>query len=183
MGYTIVTHFDAKGYNKLYTLLSLLSDERISRVPYGRVEDKRRYQVDTLPYHITISSSKGPLDSLMSAMEEFQFSSFIISIVGLDVMRGKNNSQVLYFEVGPSKEMEKLQLEMYRITGNDKYIPGKAIPHITLCISKDYRKIDRIKNLVLSDFAPFTLQVMSVGLYEVWPGKLISECHFKSMCS
>lgn len=179
MGYTIVTHFDAEGYKKLHTILSVVSDERICRVPYGRVEDNRRYQVDTLPYHVTVSSSKGPLDCLMSALEKFRFSPFNITIVGLNVMQGKNNSQVLYFEVGPSKEMDKLQSEMYIITGNEKYIPGKAIPHITLCISKDYAKINRIKNFVLSGFAPFTLKVMSVGLYEIWPGKLVTECHFR----
>ena len=120
MGYTIVTHFDAKGYKKLHSILSVVSDERICRVPYGRVEDDRRYHVDTLPYHITVSSSKGPLDCLMSVLEGFQFSPFNISIVGLKVMRGKNNSQVLYFEVEPSIEMDQLRSEMYKITGNEK---------------------------------------------------------------
>lgn len=178
MEYTIITHFNEEGYKKLNSILSVIAGEKTCRVPYGRVKDNRRYQVDTLPYHITVSSSKGPLDHLMSTLDGFQFSPFNISIMGLDVMWGKNNSQVLYFEVGPSKKMDKLQSEMYKITGNEKYIPGKVIPHITLCISKDYRKIDRVKNLVLSGFAPFTLKVMSIGLYEVWPGKLLSEYHF-----
>lgn len=179
MGYTIVTHFDAEGYKKLHTILSVVSDERICRVPYGRVEDNRRYQVDTLPYHITVSSSKGPLDHLMSTLDGFQFSPFNVSIVGLNVMSGKNNSQVLCFEVAPSGEMDMLQLEMYRLLGNEKYFPGKNVPHVTLCISKDYGKIDRIKNLVLSNFVPFTIKVISVGLYEIWPGKLVTECHFR----
>lgn len=115
MGYTIVTHFDAEGYKKLHSILSVVSDERICRVPYGRVEDNLRYQVDTLPYHITVSSSNDPLDCLMSALEGFQFSPFSVSIVGLNIMWGKNNSQVLYFEVGQSKEMDQLQSEMYKI--------------------------------------------------------------------
>ena len=174
-----MTHFDTEGYIKLNSILSVMANEKICRVPYGRVEDNRRYQVDTLPYHITVSSSKGPLDRLMLALEGFQFSPFDISIVGLNVMPGKNNSQVLYFEVAPSMEMDSLRSEMCSLIGNEKHIPGKNIPHITLCISKDYGKIDRIKNLILSGFAPFTLRVMSVGLYEVWPGKLMSECYFK----
>ena len=148
-------------------------------MPYGRVEDNRRYEVDTLPYHITVSSSKGPLDCLMSALEGFRFSPFDISIVGVNVMLGKNNSQVLYFEVAPSAEMDTLQLEMYRLIGDKKYYPGMNDPHVTLCISKDYEKIDRIKGVVLSGFVPFTLRVISVGLYKIWPGQLISECHFR----
>jgi 2'-5' RNA ligase len=178
MVYTLVTHFDAEGYKKLHSILSVIADEKICRVPYGRVDDNLRYQVDTLPYHITVSSSMGPLDRLMSALQEFRFSPFNIMIAGLNVMQGKNDSQVLCFEVAPSAEMDLLQFEMYTITGNDKYILGKNDPHITLCISKDHGKIDRIKNLVLSNFVPFTLKVVSIGLYEIWPGKLISECHF-----
>lgn len=179
MGYTIVTHFDAEGYKKLNSILSVIANERICRVPYGRVEDSRRYEVDTLPYHITVSSSKGPLGCLMSALEGFRFSPFDISIVGLNVMPGKNNSHVLYFEVAPSSEMDTLQMEMYRLIGNKKYFPGMNVSHMTLCISKDYGKIDRIKGFVMSGFVPITLRVISVGLYEIWPGQLISECHFR----
>ena len=86
MGYTIITHFDSNGYYKLHSILSIIEDVRACRVPYGRVDDKYRYQVDTLPYHI--------------------------------------------------------------------------------------------RSLLSNGFTSFTLTVMSLGLYEVWPGKLLSEFHF-----
>ena len=105
MGYTLITHFDAEGYKKLYSYLSVIADETVCRVPYGRVKDKRRYQVDTLPYHLTVSSSKATLAHLMNKMNGFRFTPFDIMITGLGIMNGRGSSQVLYFKVVLSKEM------------------------------------------------------------------------------
>ena len=178
MGYTIITHFDSNGYYKLHSILSIIADETVCRVPYGRVDDKYRYQVDTLPYHLTVSSSKLPLFRLLSVLNGFAFKPFDITINGLDIMPGKNHSQVLYFSIAPSAEMDLLQTRMYQVIGNDKYLPGNHTNHITICISKDSGKIQRIKSLLSKGFTTFTLTVMSIGLYEIWPGKLLSEFHF-----
>ena len=42
MGYAIVLQFDAEGYRKLNSILSVIDNEKICRVPYGRVEDNQR---------------------------------------------------------------------------------------------------------------------------------------------
>lgn len=181
MGYTFITHFDAEGYKKLYSYLSVIADETICRVPYGRVEDKRRYQVDTLPYHLTVSSSKATLAHLLNIMDEFRFAPFDIIITGLGIMNGKGGSQILYYKIAPSEEMDLLQMKLYEIIGNDRYLPGNNTLHITICISKDQRKIERIKNNLSKSFAPFSLKVMSIGLYEIWPGKMMADYYFSQI--
>ena len=181
MGYTFITHFDTEGYKKLYSYLSVISDKKNCRVPYGRVEDKRRYQVDTLPYHLTVSSSKTTLAHLMNKMDGFGFEPFDIIITGLGIMNGRGGSQVLYYKIAPSKEMDLLRMKLYKIIGNDRYLPENNTLHITICISKDQRKIERIKNNLSKGFAPFSLKVMSIGLYEIWPGKMMAEYYFSQI--
>lgn len=178
MGYTFITHFNAEGYKKLYSYLSVIADETICRVPYGRGEDKRRYLVDTLPYHLTVSSSKESLGHLMNLMDGFGFSPFDIMITGLDIMNGRDGSKVLYYKVVPSAKMDLLQMKLYGLIGNDKYLPGNNTLHITICISKDHRKIERIKNNLSKSFTPFSVKVISLGLYEIWPGKMMAEYYF-----
>jgi hypothetical protein len=69
-------------------------------------------------------------------------------------------------------------MKLYELTGNDRYLPGKNTLHITICISKDHGKIERIRNKLLKSFAPFSMKVMSLGLYEVWPGKMMAKYYF-----
>lgn len=174
MGYTIITHFNSEGYNTIYSLMKVVANERICRVPYGRVEDKLRYQVDTLPFHFTVSSSKGTLDSLMTKLDGVGFSPFELIVNGVGVMRGRNNSRVLYFGVERSLEFNALQVELYDRIGNAKYLPDASVVHLTLCISKDHDKINRIKTNIEKIFTPFRLKVTSLGVYEIWPGKLMT---------
>lgn len=178
MGYTFITHFDAEGYKRLYSHLSVIADETICRVPYGRVEDKQRYQVDTLPYHLTVSSSKATLAHLINIMAGFEFEQFDIITTGIGIMYGKGGSQVLYYKIAPSEKMDVLQMKLYERIGNDRYLPENNTLHVTICISKDHKKIERIKNKLSKDFAPFSLKVISLGLYEIWPGKMMAEYCF-----
>lgn len=123
MGYTIITHFNSEGYNTIYSLMEVVANERISRVPYGRVENRLRYQMDTLPFHFTVSSSKETFDSLMTKLEGFSFSPFELKVNGMGVMHGRDNSRVLYFGVGRSSEYNALQAVLYDRIGNAKYLP------------------------------------------------------------
>lgn len=179
MGYTIITHFDAKSYQKIHSFLSVLTNEKISHIPYGRVEDKKRYILDTLPYHITVTSSKEPLPILMSKLDGFNYTPFDITITGIGIMHGRERSQILYFKIAPSSTMDLLQAKLYPLIENDKYLPRTNTLHMTLCISKDRKKIERIRNIIENDFKPFKLTVRSLGLYEIWPGKLMAEYHFE----
>lgn len=172
MGLTLITHFTQEGYRTLYEVLKPIQLERVCRVPYGRVEDSQRYAVDNLPYHFTVTSSKESLAKVMSQMNGFEFTPFTITIDGLDIMRGRNNSLVLYFRIRSSKEMDNLQMRLYEIVGNKDYLPQNNITHMTLCISKDHNKIFRLKKSIESIFQPFKLEIISLGLYEIWPAQL-----------
>ena len=110
MGLTLITHFSEESYRTISNVLQPTQHESICRVQYGRVKDSQRYAVDNLPYHFTVTSSKEPLDKVMPLMNGFKFTPFTVTIEGLDIMRGRNNSLVLYFKIIPSKEMSNLQL-------------------------------------------------------------------------
>lgn len=172
MGLTLITHFSEEGYRTISNILKPLQHECICRVPYGRVEDSQRHDVDNLPYHFTVTSSKEPLNKVMSQMNDFEFKPFTVTIEGLDIMRGRNDSLVLYFKIRPSKEMANLQLRLYELWRNQNYLPQNDIIHMTLCISKDHDKIFRLKKAIESTFQPFELEITNLGLYEIWPGQL-----------
>lgn len=70
--------------------------------------------------------------------------------------------------------MDALLAELYKRIGNEKYHPEKANLHLTICISKDLDKIHRITARIKQQFIPFRLRIMSLGLYEIWPGVLKS---------
>lgn len=175
MSLTLITHLSEESYRALDGILKPLGTERVCRVPYGRVKDSERYAVDTLPYHFTVTSTKEPLSSLAPRMQDFEFVPFSVEVNGLDVMRGRNNSRVLYLKISPSSDFYELQDRLFSIFGNEKYLPGENVVHMTLCISKDWKKVFRIKHAIESTFSPFELQVTGLGLYEIWPGRLIAE--------
>lgn len=172
MTLTLITHFTEESYMILSDFLEPLRHERVCRVPYGRVEDSQRYAVDNLPYHFTVTSSKESLDKVMFQMNDFEFKPFTVTIEGLDIMRGRSNSLVLYFKIRPSKEMVNLQLRLYNLWRNQYYLPQNSIIHMTLCISKDHDKIFRLKKAIESTFQPFELEITNLGLYEIWSGQL-----------
>lgn len=172
--HTLITHFDEAGYRTLYSVLNHDPAERINHIPYGRVDDKIRRVGDTLPLHITVSSSTEPLDEIMHRLKGLSFKPFDVYVDGIGLSAAKENSHFLYFKIRKSKEMDVLLDKIYKRVGNEKYKPGKAKPHITICISKDLTKVNRIKDRILEHHIPFRLRVMSLGLYEIWPGVLKS---------
>ena len=118
------------------------------------------------------------LAHLMNIMDGFGFMPFDIIITGLGIMNGKGGSRVLYYKIAPSEEMDLLQMKLYELIGNDRYQPGNNTVHITICISKDQRKVERIMNNLSKSFTPFSMKDMSLGLYEIWPGKMMAEYYF-----
>ena len=172
--YTLITHFDDNSYQKLYSILNYDPSERINHIPYGRMPDDIRKVADTLPLHITVSSSKMPLNEVMNRLEGLAFRPFDVWIDSIGLSPAKQHSHFLYFKIKQSEEMDALLNDLFIRIGNDKYNPENAKLHITICISKDKSKILRIKNRIKQEFIPFKLRIMSLGLYEIWPGALKS---------
>lgn len=174
MSYTLITHFTSEDYQRIHKIIKKVNG-RMCRVPYGRVDDDQRYKVDTLPYHLTVSSSKRHLLDVLDEMRGFSFHTFRLQINGVSEMNGKNGSKILYFSLSPSDDWDKLQTCVHGFLHNDKYIAGNQTPHITICISKDKEKIKRIRECIEDSFEPFDVHVTSLGLYSIWPGKMMSE--------
>lgn len=172
--FTLIARFNASGNEKLNSLISRI-DEKMCRVPYCRVPDSERYAVDNLPYHLTVSSSKTSQKEIIEALKPLSFEPFEIVVDGVETMCGMRDSRVLYFKIQDSDKLNKLLINAYDCLKNGKYLPDRNTPHITIAISRDYEKIERIKSAIERDFSPFSLKVGSLGLYSIWPGELVWE--------
>lgn len=169
--YTLITLFDECSYRKLYSVLGNVNFDNLCRVPYRRVSDALRCLLDTLPLHFTISSSKDGLSDIMEKMGNFSFFPFEVVVDGIDVMKGKDDSYVLYFKIRQNQNMDNLRKSVYALLGNPSYLPDRHINHITLNITKDKQQTKHLKR-ALKDISPFSLKITSLGLFQIWPGKL-----------
>lgn len=169
--YTLLTLFDECSYRKLYSVSSNVNFYNLCRVPYGRVSDDLRCLLYTLPLHFTISSSKDGLSDIMKKMRNFSFFPFEVVVDGIDVMKGKDDSYVLYFKIRQNQNMDNLRKSVYALLGNPSYLPDRHINHITLNITKDKQQTKHLKR-ALKDISPFPLKITSLGLFQIWPGKL-----------
>lgn len=169
--YTLITLFDECSYRKLYSVSSNVNFDNLCRVPYRRVSDDLRCLLDTLPLHFTISSSKDGLSDIMEKIGNFSFFPFEVVVDGIDVMKGKDDSYVLYFKIRQNQNMDNLRKSVYALLGNPSYLPDRHINHITLNITKDKQQTKHLKR-ALKDISPFLLKITSLGLFQIWPGKL-----------
>ena len=109
----------------------------------------------------------------MEKMRNFSFCPFEVVVDGIDVMKGKDDSYVLYFKIRQNQNMDNLRKSVYALLGNPSYLPNRHINHMTLNITKDKIQTKQLKQ-ILKDFTPFPLTIISLGLYQIWSGKLCS---------
>lgn len=70
--------------------------------------------------------------------------------------------------------MDGLRRKVHKRIGNDSYLPYNHINHITICITTDFEEVIRVKKEIENGFSPFPLTIISIGLYRIWPERLIS---------
>jgi 2'-5' RNA ligase len=171
---TLVSLFDQENLIKINNFTNKIK-EKICKVPYGKnVED--RYKADTLPYHFTLSAWNIDKEKfILQKLENIQFNKFKILVDSIDIMTGKENSFVLFFNVKTNDELKMLQNKIYNILPTEKYNPNDFKFHITIAIDKNYEKIINIKEYLEKNFEPFELEVNSIGLYEIYPANLIKN--------
>ena len=104
-----------------------------------------------------------------------KFNSFKITVSSIEVMNGRENSYVLYFKIKENRELKRLQERVYNILPVEKYNPNKFKFHITIHVDKDYDKIIKIKKELEQSFIPIELTVSSIGLFEIYPAKLVEK--------
>lgn len=169
---TLVSLLNQDDLQKINNILKNVN-ELLCKVPFGKnVND--RIKMDTLPYHFTISAWNIDVeDFIIKKLSKINFNKFKVSVNEVKIMDGKENSYVLYFNIKASNELKLLQEKVYNIYPSEKYNPNKFQFHITITIDKDYGKIINIKEKLEKIFVPFDLEINSIGLFEIYPAKLV----------
>ncbi len=169
---TLVSLFNQNDLEKINNIIKII-DEPLCKVPFGKNVDNR-IKADTLPYHFTFSAWDISQENfILQELSNINFNSFKVNVDSIEIMNGKENSHVLYFNIKASDELKLLQEKIYNILPSEKYNPNKFQFHITITIDKDYEKIIRIKNKLEEIFIPFDLEINSIGLFEIYPANLI----------
>lgn len=108
-------------------------------------------------------------------LSNIKFNSFKITASSIEVMNGRENSYVLYFKIKEKREIMELQERVYNILPIEKYNPNSFEFHITIHVDKNYDKIIKIKKELEQSFIPIELTVSSIGLFEIYPAKLVEK--------
>lgn len=133
-----------------------------------------RIEADTLPFHFTLSAwNITEKETVITKLSQIKFSQLTVLVNNIEIMKGKENSFVLYFNVQENKSLRKLHQKIYEILPSEKYNPSTFKFHITIHIDKDYNKINKMKDELLKDFIPFKLNISTFSLYEIYPAKLV----------
>lgn len=171
---TFICEFDKIDLQKIeYHTKQLYQD--LCKVPFGKNVDNR-IEVDTLPYHFTLSAwNIVDEEKVKTELSKIEFSKLKICVDNVEIMNGKENSYVLYFNIQENDELKKLQQKIYKVLPSEKYNPENFNFHITIHIDKDYNKIISMKEKILKDFTPFELEVDTFSLYEIYPAELVQQ--------
>ena len=171
---TFISVFDDRNIEKIKYYVKKING-KLCKVPFGKnVND--RIEADTLPYHFTLSAwDIKDKEEVIKALSQIVFSKLKIYINYVEIMNGKENSYVLYFNVEENKKLKLLQDQIYHVLPSERYNPENFKFHITIHIDKDYNKIISMKEQILQDFKPFELEVDTFRLYEIYPAKLVKQ--------
>ena len=174
MRITFISVFDDRNIEKIKSCIKQ-NKERLCKVPFGKNVDNR-IEADTLPYHFTLSAwNIENEENIKRALSEIEFPKLKIYINNVEIMNGKENSYVLYFNIEENEKLKSLQQQIYQVLPNERYNPKNFKFHITIHIDKDYKKIISIKEKILKNFKPFELEVSAFRLYEIYPAKLVKQ--------
>jgi len=174
---TFISIFDHSNLAKIEYYTKRIN-EKLCKVPFGKNVDNR-IEVDTLPYHFTLSAwNIEDKEKVKNTLSQIELPKLKIFINNVEIMNGKENSYVLYFNIEEDKILKLFQEQIYQILPNERYNPENFNFHITIHIDKDYSKIAAMKETLLENFTPFELEVNTFGLFEIYPAKLIRQFRF-----
>lgn len=171
---TFISIFDNINLEKIENYIKQIK-QKLCKVPFVKNVDNRE-EVDTLPYHFTLSAwNILDEEKVINELSKIEYPRLKILINDIEIMNGKENSYVLYFNIEENKELKLLQEKIYQVLPTEKYNPKNFHFHITIHIDKDYTKIIAMKEKLLENFIPFELEVDTFGLYEIYPAKLVKK--------
>lgn len=173
---TLVSLIDSNEINKIENLLKVIN-EKICKVPYG-IDNKNRYNIDNLPFHITIfATNKANENKMLNLMKNLNIGKIKVHINQVKIMNGRENSYVLYLSIKENEKLKSLQSIFYNEFHSEAYNPNNFIFHITLHIDKQYEKILKMKEKLISNFEPFDIEFNKLGLYN-YPGNILDKACF-----
>ena len=171
---TLVSIFDNINMKKIEYYTKQIN-ESLCKVPFGK-NVANRIEADTLPYHFTLSAwNIEDEEKIKNVLSQIEFSKLKIYINNVEIMHGKENSYVLYFNIEENEKLKLLQKQIYQHLPSKKYNPENSKFHITIHIDKDYNKIIAMQEKILQDFKPFELEVSIFRLYEIYPAILVKQ--------
>lgn len=79
------------------------------KVPYG-IDDENRYNIDNLPYHFTIfATNKENQNEIINIAKKIQRDRIRVKVNDVKIMKGRNESFVLYLSIEDNEEIKDLQ--------------------------------------------------------------------------
>jgi 2'-5' RNA ligase len=174
---TLVTLFDKQTNHILDNLVSKL-DKKICKVPYD-VCDEKRIELDTLPYHMTISAwDKKDEEQVVQMLNKLIFNKIRVIVEDVKITNGISDSFVLYLSISEDGGLKELQRNIYDKLPTEKYNPDNFVFHITLNVDKDKNGINEMKKILDKNFKPFEILITEIGLFEIYPAKMIKKISF-----
>ncbi len=180
--------------NKRITLISLInqyeidkinklmneSKEKTCKMPFG-INDKKRYELDTLPYHFTIfATDKQNQNQIIEIAKKINIDKIEVKIDDIKIMKAKYDSYCLYLQVENSEKLKNLQRIFYNVFPKEKYNPDNFTFHMTLHIDNNYEKILKLQNKLKENFTPFYISFDTLALYD-YPGDMIEKFYLKKL--
>ena len=171
---TLVGIFDKNNLEKITRITNNIN-EKLCKVPFEKnVTD--RYEVDTLPYHFTLSAwNVSEEEIVLNKLSNLRLHKTKITIDSIAIMDSAEDSYILHFHIKDNDNIKLLQETIYNSLPTEKYNPEKIKFHITIHVDKNYSKILEIKKCIEEFFVPFELEVNTIRLYEIYPAMLIQE--------
>lgn len=168
---TLISLIDTTEMNKIENLINNI---KTCKVPYG-INDERKYEIDNLPYHFTIfATNKENQERILELSKNINTDKIKVEINDIKIMKGKNDSFVLYLSITENEKIKNLQRIFYNEFPKEKYNPDYFTFHMTIHIDKDYNKVLELKNEIKKKFKPFFLEFNKLALYD-YPGEMIKE--------
>ena len=133
---TLVTMFDNEEINKIETLM-LKTNKKTCKVPYG-IDDEKRYEIDNLPYHFTISATnKENQEEILKIAESINIDKIQLKVNDIKIMNVKHNSYCLYLAIEENQQIKELQRIFYNKFPQEKYNPDDIFKNKKQTISTD----------------------------------------------
>ena len=174
---TLISLFNEDDIEKINNVLGDVTDI-LCKVPFGKNVDDR-FKVDTLPHHFTIFSWNIEKEKeVINFLKNISFEKFKILVDKIIIVEGNEGSFDLRFNIENNESLYNIQKTIFNEYSSKYYVPDNFNFHITIHIDKDYEKVLQIKKQIEKKFSPFTLTIKELGLFEIYPAKLVKT--FKS---